>query len=276
MIAHTGRPRIWWPVLGVSALFAALGLLLIAAPTARAASVEVHDDAHVLNTEQVQNEAATLPDPIRIFTTNSFTGSADEFDQQTRDAVSDVNTLVINIDTVQRHIAIFGGKALPLTDSQYNDAVNAFRNAFGEGDYTGATIAAIDSLRDSLQSSSPNSGDNTGNTGTDPTNGDIGSGDPTTGIVPTTGTDFNPFNLLLIPCIGFVIVIGLIAAIVGGSRSRRRGPFDGHPPYGGFGGGSTHHSGFSGGSSFGGGNAGGGASGGFGGGNAGGGASGNF
>jgi uncharacterized membrane protein YgcG len=275
MIAHAGRRRIWWLVLGVSALFAALGLLLIAAPPARAASVEIHDDAHVLNTEQVQNEAATLPDSIRIFTTSSFTGTTDEFDQQTRDAVSDVNTLVINIDTVHRHIAIFGGKTLPLTDSQYNDAVNAFRNAFHDGDYTGATIAAIDSLRDSLQNASSNSGDNTGSTGTDPT-----TGDNSTAVTPTTETSFDPTGLILIPCFGFVIIMVIIGAVVGGSRSRRRGPFDGSPPFGGFGGsshhhgGSFHHGGFSGGSSFGG-NVGGGASGGFGG-NAGGGASGSF
>ncbi len=256
MIAHTGRPHLRWPVLGVLALSAALGLPLTATPTAHAASVEIHDDAHVLKTEQVQNEAATLPDPIRIFTTNRFTGSTDEFDQQTRDAVSDVNTLVINIDTVHRHIAIFGGKALPLTNSQYSDAVAAFRNAFHEGDYTGATIAAIDSLRDSLQGASSTSGEiSTGDTGTATTSA-------------TTTTTFNP-SVLACPCIGFLILFA--AAFVGSSGLQRRWPHKGPPHYGG----SSHHGGFWGGS-FGGGSFGGSTGGGFDGGNAGGGASGGF
>ncbi len=292
MIEHTGQSRIWRPVLGALALCAALGLLLVAAPTARAASVEIHDNAHVLNSKRVQSEAAALPDPSRIFTTNSFTGSTDDFDQQTRDAVNDVDVLVINIDTVHRHLAIFGGTALPLTDDQYNDAIAAFRDAFHDGHYTGATIASIDSLRDSLQADSSGSGDTTG--GTVPTSGDPGI-DPTTGnpvIDPTTG-----FDLFPVFCgVGglFVVGLGIITAFTSSASRRRRGPYDGPPHHGGFGdgwfggaggssfhhGGSFHHSDFGGGSfgggSFDGGNVGGGASGGFGGGNAGGGASGNF
>jgi hypothetical protein len=52
------------------------------------------------------------------------------------------------------HVAIFGGITVPLADHQYHDAVDAFNHNFTtSNDYTGATVAALRSLRSSLESS---------------------------------------------------------------------------------------------------------------------------
>jgi uncharacterized membrane protein YgcG len=85
-----------------------------------------------------------------IYTTNNFTGTSSDFDQRTRSSVSSANLIVMAIDTVHHHLAIAGGTRVPLTDSQYNDVVNAFTNNYNNGDYTGGTIAAIDLLKNYL------------------------------------------------------------------------------------------------------------------------------
>lgn len=112
--------------------------------------VQISDASHVLNAPQVQAEGAKLPYPLDIYTTNTFTGTSTEFDQRTGSLVTSPRLIVIAIDTFHRHLAIVGGSSVRLTNSQYSQAVNAFRNNFYNGDYTGATIAAIRSLRSSL------------------------------------------------------------------------------------------------------------------------------
>lgn len=158
---------------GLFALVLALGLLVIMPLVGQANTVNISDAAHVLNVSQVRTEAANLPDPINIYTTNTFNGSKSSFDQETRSHISSSNLLVIAIDTVNHHLAIVGGSNVPLSNSQYNDATQAFVSAYSSNnsDYTAATIASIHSLRDALGSSS-----NGGVTGSSATNGGIFSG----------------------------------------------------------------------------------------------------
>jgi serine/threonine protein kinase len=115
--------------------------------------VNISDESQVLNSSQVQSEAEKLPDPINIYTTNTFTGTSADFVQRTISAhLTSKRLIVIAIDTAHRYLAIVSGSSVPLSNSQDNDAVQTFKNAYNSngGDYTAATIAAIRSLESSL------------------------------------------------------------------------------------------------------------------------------
>src|SRR5215469_14000538 len=137
--------------IGPLAVVAALALLLVTATVTLADTVHIHDDANVLNASQVQSDASSLPYPIDIYTTKAFNGSTSAFDQRTSGHLTSSRLIVIAIDTRNKHLAIVGGNSVPLSSSQYNSAVNAFKNSFRSNqDYTTATIASIDSLKSSL------------------------------------------------------------------------------------------------------------------------------
>ena len=137
--------------IGPLAVVAALALLLVTATVALADTVHIYDAANVLNVSQVQGDASSLPYPIDIYTTSTFNGSTSAFDQRTSGHLTSSRLIVIAIDTGHKHLAIVGGKSVPLSSSQYSSAVNAFINNYRSNqEYTSATIAAIDSLRSSF------------------------------------------------------------------------------------------------------------------------------
>ena len=185
------------------ALITALCLLLATTLAVQANTVIINDPAGVLNADQVRSEAANLPDPISIYTTKTFTGTSSDFDQRTRSHITSPNMIVIAIDTVHHHLAIVGGSSVPLSNSQYNDAVQAFKNAYSSngGDYTAATIAALRSLRSSLGAAPVSSGN-----GNNPV------------PVPSSGGGFFPgFGTLC--CIGLLVLV--IAGVIFGVMRRR-------------------------------------------------------
>jgi len=161
--ANSPRRRL---MMGLIASLAALCLLLVTTMGALADTVNIFDKAGVLNTSQVQSEAANLPYPVNIYTMNNFTGTETAFNQE---AVRTLNNLhnprliVIAIDTHKKFLAIVGGKDVSTSNSVYNDAVNAFKSSYHGGDYTGATIAALHSLKSSLNAA-PVSGNGSGQT----------------------------------------------------------------------------------------------------------------
>jgi hypothetical protein len=114
--------------------------------------VQIDDSSSVLNQEQVRIEGAKLPYPLYVYTTYTFTGTNSAFDQDAANHLTSTTFIVIGIDTVHKHLAIVGGKSVPLSHTQYAQAVSAFINTFHTTDYTGATIAAIHSLQSSLKS----------------------------------------------------------------------------------------------------------------------------
>ena len=77
--------------------------------------VHVYDNAHVLDTSRVQNEAANLSYPLDIYTTSTFTGNKQEFQQTT---VSKLNSnpqqIVMAIDTTHRYLYVARGANVPL------------------------------------------------------------------------------------------------------------------------------------------------------------------
>lgn len=122
-------------------------------PTIPSPSQVVNDNANVLNVTQVENEAMKLPYSMVIYTFNNFAGTRTQFDQRTLGYASGkADLIVMTIDTVHRYIDIANGSDVPLTHSQEYDATNAFVSYYHNhnGDYTGASIAAIDSLLSSL------------------------------------------------------------------------------------------------------------------------------
>jgi hypothetical protein len=125
-------------------------LLLLTTLNVQASTVTIKDQAGVLNAERVQAEGAKLPVPVLIYTTKTFNGDQDALNQYTREQLPNQNAIAIGIDTVHRHLSIESGTSVQLSDSQASDALSAFQNNFNGGDYTGATVAAIDSLQNTL------------------------------------------------------------------------------------------------------------------------------
>jgi hypothetical protein len=117
-------------------------------------TVRIYDNAHVLNTSRVQNAASNLPNPLAIYTTSTFQGTETDFQ---RTAIQKLNgnpdQIVMAIDTTSRYIYIARGSNVPLSGGGINQAVSAFAGNFNNGDYTGASIAAINSLQNSLGAS---------------------------------------------------------------------------------------------------------------------------
>jgi hypothetical protein len=214
------------------ATIAALCLTLVTSMSVLADTVHIYDDAHVLDQSQILNSAANLSYPLAIYTTKTFTGSTTDFDRRTAGHIgNNLNLIVIAIDTVHHHLAIVGGKNVPLSNDQYNAAVSAFTSNFN-GDYTAAALASMQSLQDSLNPTTTNSGDTSGGNTQSSFPGETA---PTTGPVP--GFDFSPL-FLVVPCIFGIIVLGICFAIFtairrGGARAGGMGyrqPYGGNPP----------------------------------------------
>jgi hypothetical protein len=201
MNQHRRERGVWLrkAILGMIAIFC---ILLISACGGGSNTVHVYDNAGVLDQNRVQNEASTLPSSIDIYTVNTFTGSKSEFDQTTRSKLGNNPNLIVEaIDTVHHHMAIVRGSNVSLSSSQIQSAISAFASNYGNGDYSGATIASIDSMRNSL-----------GTTG--------GSG---------AGGGLGFLLIAILAILGIFLIIGFIARrSLGGYR--RSAPM-GMPPY---------------------------------------------
>ncbi len=174
-------------------------VFLSACGTTSTNTVRIYDNAGVLDQNKVQSEASSLPNSIDIYTVNTFNGSKAAFNQETRAKLGNNRDLiVVAIDTVHHHLAIVRGSNVSLSSSQIQSAISAFSGSYGNGDYTGATLASIDSMRNSLGA--------TGGAG----------GSPFSGV----------FGLL---CVGGLVILGLI--LLSGFLLRRRmgGYRDGAP-----------------------------------------------
>ena len=171
-----------------------VALFIVSAGYTYANSVTISDQSGVLNIGKVRSDAAQLPVSVLIYTTRTFTGDQAALDNDARSHLLSANAVDIAIDTVQRHLSIQSGSQVKLSDEQASNAVDAFKNNFDNGDYTGATIAAIDSIHDAL------------------TNESSGGGMTVVGIV--------------VASVLGVIFLGIIVGVV---RNRRRGG----PPRGG-------------------------------------------
>lgn len=139
------------PLLG---LFVFLFLLTLSACDG-GSSVEVYDNARALNVSQVQNAASNLPNPVAIYTTNTFQGTQADFQRVAMQKLNgNPNLIVMAIDTGHRYLYIARGSNVPLSSAGINQAVSSFSTRFNNGDYTSASVAALQSMRTAMSESS--------------------------------------------------------------------------------------------------------------------------
>jgi hypothetical protein len=145
------RERIRHSIFACLALVTVCSLFLLTTLPVEADTVTINDQAGVLDAGRVQAEAAKLPVPMLIYTTDSFTGDQDALNTYTREQLPNQDAIAIGIDTGHRNLSIEAGTNVQLSDSQASDAVSAFRSNYDNGgDYTSATIAALDSVQNAL------------------------------------------------------------------------------------------------------------------------------
>jgi len=149
------RTKLPWFRKSFLAIVTVFCLMLVSACGGGNNTVHVYDNAGVLDKGRVQNEASTLSKPIDIYTVNTFTGTKSDFDRATRAKLGNNSDLIVMaVDTVHHHLSIVRGSKVPLSNGQLNEAVSTFTSNYNNGDYTGATVATIDSLRNSMGATS--------------------------------------------------------------------------------------------------------------------------
>ncbi|MGF6883961.1 hypothetical protein ABIA39_003797 [Nocardia sp. GAS34] len=173
---------------------------------ATAGPVTIDDAANILDSGQVTTAGNALSDPVKIYTVNAFPGGSTAFDNEARKHVTGATDVVIAINTKPHEIAIRTGSNSHIRDT--SAAISAFKSGYGTGNYTGATVAALQSLATTLNQA---------------------GGTNATGPQASHSSSRGHIGLFGILCP--VIIIGLIvAAVVAVFRRRGRGG-------GGFGGG---------------------------------------
>ena len=108
----------------------------------------VNDSADILNQSQICSTGNSPLSYSLVVNTSNNGGSFDS--SQTPPA----RTIVVNIIANPSHhghnqaqVMISGGSGVPLTSDQYHSAQEAFNRVAHSGDYTSATLAAIQSLQ---------------------------------------------------------------------------------------------------------------------------------
>lgn len=155
-LVSTAKKRPWKLFLGMIALFC---LLAISACGSGTETARVYDSARVLNTARVQAAARNVPANVDVYTVNRFAGTQGDFQRAvTSKLADDVNRIVMGIDTQHSYQYIARGSNIPLNSSSIAQASNAFAANYGNGDYTRATVAALDSMGNSLRANGVNAG----------------------------------------------------------------------------------------------------------------------
>ena len=113
----------------------------------------VNDSAGILDQQQVCQAARSLPYSLVV---NTSSASGDNGGSSSSPQPVDAHTIVITIVLGQHHkheqaqpqVTITGGSAVALTSDQYQAAEDAFNQAAQDGDYTAATLAALQALQE--------------------------------------------------------------------------------------------------------------------------------
>jgi len=176
--------------------------LLTGAAPAWASTVQVQDDAHVLNATVVQNDAATLPVGVYIWATTQDAASKSTFDTDVRNKVSATFPIVMGINTQSRHESIQIGSQAGISRNTALAAESNANSAFvatmqSSRDYTSAVTAALDNLRSTLTAAHR-------------------------GRAPTQRVGTHSVGIGLLP---IILVLGAIAAVVVLLRRRIRSGF---------------------------------------------------
>jgi hypothetical protein len=189
-------------------IVALLTVLVVAAP-AWAGTVQIQDDAHVLNATVVQNEAATLPVGVYVWASTQDAESKSVFDTDVRNKVDAAFPIVIGINTQSHHESIQVGSHAGVSQRAALAAESSANGAFlssiqSSHDYTKAVTAALEALRTGFAVAH--------------------RGRASVQRVPARPAGFGVGFVLLV-----VLVVGVIATVVIMSRRRRRSGFGSGP-----------------------------------------------
>lgn len=129
--------------------------VLAGAAPAWAGTVQIQDDAHVLDATVVQNNAATLPVGVYIWATTQDAASKSAFDTDVRNKVSSTFPIVLGINTQSRHESIQIGSQAGISRNAAIAAESSANSAFvatmqSSRNYTSAVTAALGNLRTGL------------------------------------------------------------------------------------------------------------------------------
>jgi len=113
----------------------------------------VNDSARILGQDQICQTARSLSSSLVVNTSNV---SGDNGDGPNSPQSIDAHTILITIvigrhhghERTQAQVMITGGSEVPLSNDQYQSAVDAFNQAAQDGNYTSATIDAIQALQE--------------------------------------------------------------------------------------------------------------------------------
>jgi hypothetical protein len=191
-----------------------VAVLTVAAP-AWASTVQIQDDAHVLNATVVQNDAATLPVGVYIWTTTQDAASKATFDGDVKSKVSATFPIALGINTQSRHETIQIGSQAGIPQNVALAAESNANRAFvammkNSQNYTSAVTAALDNLRTTVAAAQR-------------------------GRTPAHPVVRHSVGIGLLP---IILVLGAIVAVIVLFRRRRRsgfgqsmpGPATGGPP----------------------------------------------
>ena len=190
--------------LRMTAPLAALVTVLTVAAPAWAGTVQIQDDARVLNATTVQHDAATLPVGVYIWTTTQDAASKPTFDTDVKNKITATFPVVIGINTQARHESIQLGPRAGLSQSAALSAASTANKAFvgtmrTSNDYTAAVTSALESLRTSFAA----------------TDRDRDRGLTRSTPAPSSGWGIFPIILL---AIGVIVVVFVVVAILIGRR----------------------------------------------------------
>jgi hypothetical protein len=146
-----------WCIGGMLILLIGVGGILspLGTHTVHAASMQIKDDAGVLDRGKVRSTASHLSHPVSISTVRTFEGPKSDFVRNTEQSLTGQDAIALGISVEQRYLAIVAGKHVGLRAEQIAQAREAFAQAYGgnagaNGNYTAATLAALESLQASL------------------------------------------------------------------------------------------------------------------------------
>jgi hypothetical protein len=196
--------------LTLAAAAAGFAALVLVAP-ANASTVSIEDQANILVATTVQNQAATLPLPILIWTSTQDATNRSTFDQDTLAKGSSAFPIVLGINPQSHHETLQMGPQTGLSQSAKIAAEQSANSAFDNtmksaNNYTTAVGAALTSLNSSLAAR--------GNAG--------------------ATSRSSPVRTFLTIGLIVIVLIVVIAALGRLFRSGRRGRMVGGPPMGGF------------------------------------------
>ena len=126
--------------------------------------VTINDTTNVLDTAQICSAISNWPYTLTIYTT-TMSSQGDSLSNTAQSLLTTPNTIAMAIgidnshDHPHSHISILGGDAVQISNTRYHRAVEAFAHKANTGEYTNATIAALQVLQSDAQNQNQNGGD---------------------------------------------------------------------------------------------------------------------